>query len=122
MQSRTHQRGMTGIGWLLVLALIGFFVLLALRMVPAYLDYYKVVSTLEALEEESGFSSPREIRSLLERRFDVSFVSNITPQDVEIKHKGNKYLVTASYEKREHIFSNVFVVMEFEKEVLVNKY
>lgn len=122
MQSRTHQRGMTGIGWLLVLALIGFFVLLALRMVPAYLDYYKVVSTLEALEEESGFSSPREIREKLERRFDVSFVSNIAPQDVEIKPKGNKYRVTASYEKREHIFSNVFVVMEFEKEVLVNKY
>ncbi len=48
MQSKTHQRGMTGIGWMIVLALIGFFVLLALRMVPAYLDYFKVVSTLEA--------------------------------------------------------------------------
>jgi hypothetical protein len=122
MQSKTHQRGMTGIGWLIVLALIGFFVLLALRMVPAYLDYYKVVSTLEAIEEESGFSSPREIREKLERRFDVSFVSNISPQDVEIKPKGDKYVVTASYEKREHIASNVYVVMEFEKQVLVNKY
>ena len=52
MRSRTHQRGMTAIGWLIVLAMIGFFVLLALRMVPAYLDYYKVVSTLEGLESE----------------------------------------------------------------------
>ncbi|HSG11946.1 MAG TPA: DUF4845 domain-containing protein [Gammaproteobacteria bacterium] len=122
MQSKTHQRGMTGIGWLIVLALIGFFVLLALRMVPAYLDYYKVVSTLEAIEEESGFSSPREIRDLLGRRFDISFVSGINPQDVEIKPAGNKFRVTASYEKREHVFSNVYVVMEFEKQVMVTKY
>lgn len=122
MQSKTHQRGMTGIGWLIVLALIGFFVLLALRMVPAYLDYFKVVSTLEALEEESGFSSPAEIRRLLERRFDVSFVSNITPQEVEIKPAGNKFSVKASYEKREHIISNVYIVMEFDKQVMVTKY
>ena len=122
MQSKTHQRGMTGIGWLIILALIGFFVLLALRMVPAYLDYFKVVSTLEALEEESGFSSPAEIRRLLERRFDVSFVSNITPQEVEIKPAGNKFSVKASYEKREHIISNVYIVMEFDKQVMVTKY
>lgn len=122
MQSRTHQRGMTGIGWLIVLALIGFFVLLALRMVPAYLDYFKVVSTLEALEEESGFSSSREIRDLLERRFDVSFVTSITPQDVEIKPAGNEFRVTASYEKREPIFANVYVLMDFEKQVMVTKY
>ena len=122
MQSRTHQRGMTGIGWLIVLALIGFFVLLALRMVPAYLDYFKVVSTLEALEEESGFSSPAEIRRLLERRFDVSFVNSITPQDLEIKNVGKNYRVTASYEKREHIVANVYVLMDFEKQVLVTKY
>ena len=122
MQSKTHQRGMTGIGWLIVLALIGFFVLLALRMVPAYLDYFKVVSTLEALEEESGFSSPAEIRRLLERRFDVSFVSSITPQDVEIKNVGKIYRVTASYEKREHIAGNVYVLMDFENQVLVTRY
>ena len=122
MRSIKHQHGMTAIGWMLVLVIIGFFVLLALRMVPAYLDYYKVVSTLDALESESGFSNPREIRKLLERRFDVSFVDAITPQDVEIKSKGNNYIVTAAYEKSEHIMGNVYVVMDFEKTVEVKRY
>ena len=97
MRSRTNQRGMTAIGWLMVLALIGFFVLLALRMVPAYLEFYKVVSTLNSIEEESGFSSPREIRELLERRFDISYVNTITPADVIIKPMCNTYTVTARY-------------------------
>ena len=122
MRSIKHQHGMTAIGWMLVLVIIGFFVLLALRMVPAYLDYYKVVSTLDALTAESGFSNPREIRKLLERRFDVSYVDAITPQDVEIKSKGNNYTVTAAYEKSEHIVGNVYVVMDFEKTVEVKRY
>jgi hypothetical protein len=122
MRSRTNQRGMTAIGWLMVLALIGFFVLLALRMVPAYLEFYKVVSTLNSIEEESGFSSPGEIRKLLERRFEISYVNTITPADVIIKPKGNTYTVTASYEQREHVVGNIYVVMDFEKQVDVNKF
>jgi hypothetical protein len=121
MRSLTQQRGMTGIGWLIVLALIGFFVLLALRMVPHYLEYQKIVSTLNGLETESGFSSPGEIKRLLERRFDISFVTAITPQDVIIKPKGNNYTVTAKYEAREGLMGNVFVVMEFEKQVVAKK-
>ena len=122
MRSIKHQHGMTAIGWLLVLVIIGFFVLLALRMVPAYLDYYKVVSTLDGLTSESGFSNPREIRKLLERRFEISYVDAITPQDVEIKPKGDKFIVTAAYEKSEHIMANVYVVMDFEKMVEVKRY
>ena len=122
MRSIRQQRGMTAIGWLIVLAIIGFFALLGLRMVPAYLDYYKVVSTLEGLEAESGFSSPVEIRKLLERRFEISYVDTIQPADVKIKPKGNSYIVTAAYEKSEHIMGNVYVVMDFEKTVEVKRY
>ena len=122
MRSRTNQRGMTAIGWLIVLAMIGFFVLLALRMAPAYLEFYKVVSTLNSIEEQSGFSSPGEIRKLLERRFDINYVDTITPQDVIIKPKGDVYNVTASYEQREHVMANVYVVMDFEKQVNAKKF
>jgi hypothetical protein len=113
---------MTGIGWLIVLGLIGFFVLLALRMVPAYLEYYKVVSTLESMEKESGFESPREIRKLLERRFDISYVNTITPKDVIIKSAGQNYKVQAKYDAREHLFGNVSVVMSFDKQVMAKKF
>jgi hypothetical protein len=112
---------MTGIGWLIVLALIGFFVLLALRMVPAYLEYQKVVSTFNAMEKESGYSSAGAIRKDIERRFDVSFVNSISATDVEIKPQGSNYSVTASYEAREHVAGNIYVVMDFEKRILVPK-
>ena len=123
MQSVDRQKGMTGIGWLIVLALIAFFVLLALRIVPAYLEYYKVVSALESLEEETGWSdvNPRAIRDLIERRFDISYVYSITPQQVSIRPSGAYYAVTAKYDAREHIFGNIDVLMSFYKQVRVRR-
>jgi hypothetical protein len=119
MQSLKQQNGMTAIGWLIVLALIGFFVLLTLRMLPSYLEYYKVVSSLESLEKESGLNTPRDIRNLIERRFDISYVESIQPGDVAIKATGPNFRVIADYESRKHIFANVDVVMSFYKEVMV---
>ena len=119
MQSLKRQNGMTAIGWLIVLALIGFFVLLTLRMLPSYLEYYKVVSTLDSLEHETGLATPADIKRLLERRFDISYVETIQPKDVGIKAVGPDFKVIADYESRKHLFANVDVVMSFYKEVLV---
>jgi hypothetical protein len=121
MHSLSQQKGMTGIGWLIVLALIGFFVLLTLRMVPSYLEYYKVVSTLESLAKETGFETPTEIRNLLERRFDISYVNTITHKDVLIRAAGQYYSVRAKYDARQHLFGNVSVVMSFDKQVMARK-
>jgi hypothetical protein len=119
MQSLKRQNGMTAIGWLIVLGLIGFFVLLTLRMLPSYLEYYKIVSTLDSLQHETGLDSPAAIRRLIDRRFNISYVEVIQPKDVEIKPIGANFRVIADYESRKHIFANVDVIMSFYKEVLV---
>ena len=118
MRSIRRQAGVTAIGWLIILALIGFFVLLALKMVPSYLEYLKVDSSLESLEKET-LSSPAEIRNLLDRRFDISYVYTITPKQVQIRNAGSYFLVSAKYDSRVHLFGNVDVVMSFNKQVKV---
>jgi len=65
-------------------------------------------------------SSPAEIRKLIDRRFNISYVEAIQPKDVIIKPVGPNYQVIADYESRKHIFANVDVVMSFYKEVLVS--
>ncbi len=124
MRSLHRQKGMTAIGWLTVLGLLAFFVMLILRMAPAYMEYYKIVSTLESLEEETGMSevNPAAIRDLITRRFDISYVAVIQPKDVKIKNAGKYYTVTAKYDAREHLFANVDVLMSFYKQVKVARY
>ncbi len=121
MRSLQQQKGVTTVGWLIILGLIGFFVLLILRMGPAYMEYYKIVSTLEVMKDESGFESPKQIRDMAERRFDISYVHSISQKDLKIKPYGEQYLVRAKYESRVHLFGNVYVVMLFDKQVKVKR-
>ena len=121
MHSLHHQKGVTAIGWLIILGLIGFFTLLTLKMLPSYLEYYKISSTLETLAKDSGFESPEEIRDKAERRFDISYVHTITHKDLVVKPYGQSWLVAAKYESRVHLFYNVSVVMDFNKQVKVKR-
>ncbi len=121
MHSLHQQKGVTAIGWLIILGLIGFFVLLTLKMLPSYLEYYKVSSTLETMTKDSGYENPAAIRNIADRRFDISYVKTISPKDLKIKTSGQYYLVTAKYESRVPLFFNVSVVMDFEKQVKVKR-
>ena len=121
MRSMHRQKGVTAIGWLIILGLIGFFTLLTLKMAPAYMEYYKVVSSLESLEEEPGLQNAADIRRLLNRRFNISYVESINERDVQIRNAGPFLRVTAKYESRVHLFGNVYVVMAFNKQVQVRR-
>jgi anion-transporting ArsA/GET3 family ATPase len=115
-----RQAGVTGIGWMIILGLMGFFVFLTLKMLPSYLDYFKVAAALESLEKET-MSTPVEIRKHLERQFDVSFVTVITPKQIKIKNAGQAFNVTAKYDDRVHMVANVDIVMSYDKQVMVPK-
>ena len=123
MQTLKSQRGMTAIGWMFVLGLIGFFALLAMRMIPNYLEFSTIMASLESIENEPGLASktPQDIRSLLSKRFDINAVTSITAKDVSIQNLGNAYVVGVNYEVREAVFGNVDVVMSFVKEVEVSR-
>lgn len=112
---------MTAIGWLLVLGLIAFFTLITLRLVPLYLEYGKVASALESLQNEPGITSQSrsEIVTLVTRRFDVNDVREVDPKLIKVSKDKGMLTVSIDYERREHLIGNVDVVATFDKKVEV---
>jgi len=121
MNTRHHQRGMTAIGWLLVLGLIAFFTLITLKLVPIYLEYGKVVSVLESLPGEPGIAtrSRSEIIKLITKRFDVNDVRRVSPKAVKVTREKGVTQISIEYERREHLMSNIDIVASFHKQVEV---
>lgn len=121
MKGLHKQRGMTAIGWMLVLGLIAFFTLVTLRLLPMYMEYTKVVSVLESLQNEPGITrkSKAEIRKLIGRRFDVNDVRELDPKLASIVQKSGVLTVTMVYERRTSLFGNIDLVAKFNKEVEV---
>jgi hypothetical protein len=116
-----HQKGMTAIGWLLVLGLIAFFALITLRLVPVYLEFAKVTSVFESLQNEPGITrmSKPEIVKLIKRRFDVNDVTNVDPKYTKVSKDKGRLTVSINYERREHLVGNIDVVATFDKQVEV---
>ena len=121
MKKWHHQKGMTAIGWMLVLGLIAFFTLITLRMVPLYLEYGKVASTLESLKEQPGISqmTKSEIVNIVGKRFDVNDVKNVDPKKIKVSKDRGMLKVGINYERREHLVGNIDIVAIFDKQVEV---
>ena len=121
MQHR--QRGMTLIGILVVVVVVGVWVYAAIRMTPKYLEFMRVASTLEKVRDEfdaNPGSTEFMLRKAIERHFDIEMVEVITANDIEIKKDGGAFNMRASYEDTVPLAGNVSFLVSFDKSVEVN--
>lgn len=121
--NKHNQKGMTALGWLIVLALIGFFALVAIRLLPMYMESFEVAGSLESLKNEPFITqkSVAEVASLIQKRFDVNDIKSVNRKtDVKIEKSGGTLKVTVAYESRKHLLGNLDIVGVFNKQVEIN--
>ena len=122
MKSIHRQRGMTPIGWILVFLLIAFFALIALKLVPIYIESFTVGSVISDLKNEPGIGSmnAREITSIVNKRFDINTITNVSSDDIYVEKLGGTMTISAEYEVRKPMLGNVDIVVSFNKVVEVD--
>ena len=112
-----RQRGMAMIQWLILFLIVGGTATMAIRTVPHYIDFYTMVSVVEALpKNEVHVMSKKKIRDSLQKRFKINNIREFDLNKiVAIQRKRGATAVTLEYEIREHLFYNVDVVLSFNK-------
>lgn len=118
-----YQRGYTLISLIFMLGIFAFFVLLGLKIGPIYIDHSKVKNALAAIEKTTDIEtlSEQEVRSSLDKRFNLNYVADLNVQDVKIIKRGNYLKVQAKYEVVEKIVGNISVLVEFDDSFEVGK-
>ena len=114
-----RQRGMTAIGMLILAIIVGLLGFAVLKLVPVYLEHYKVVSVLDGVKKELDGQNPTrtDIRKSIEKRMVVESLNAIDIDDVKVTKEGSGYVVSAQYEQRRPFIANVSFVVSFEKAV-----
>lgn len=112
------QRGMTLISWLLVLGLIGFFALLAMRLIPMYQEYYGVMQIAKSMETEikNNQLTKQQVMTLLMKRFNTGYISSVDKDDIElIRGKNNVHVsrIIIDYEERVPFIAHIDLVGHF---------
>ncbi len=118
-----YQRGYTLISLIFMLGIFAFFVLLGLKIGPIYIDHSKVKNALAAIEKTTDVEtlSEQEVRSSLDKRFNLNYVADLNTRDVKIIKRGNYLKVQAKYEVVEKIVGNISVLVEFDDSFEVGK-
>jgi hypothetical protein len=86
MLTRYRNRGITLIGFLMLMAVVGFFAYLAMRLIPMYSEYMGVVKSMQQIKEEPGAAnmSPEQVRRKLSVAFDMQYIeSGAIPPEVD---------------------------------------
>jgi Tfp pilus assembly major pilin PilA len=115
------QQGMTLIGMVIVAFIAGIFVLAGLRLTPIYLEYMNVHSAMQSMKRDLDGSNagPGQIRTALERRFDIDNVKSLRARDIKVERTATGYVVNAAYESRAPFIANVYFLVDFNKSVEV---
>lgn len=116
-----RQRGLTAISMVVVILVVLFFALIAIRLFPVYLDNYKVSTHIKNLVADSNIKTmtDKDILKTLFKRLDLDDVESVKPENVFIERgtQGKGSIVLAvEYEVRRPVFGNVDMVVSFVDE------
>jgi Tfp pilus assembly major pilin PilA len=111
-----RQQGVTFVGMIFIAGLIIFGAIIALKLVPAYIEYATVVQHLReiARSPEARGGSAREVQVLFNKRAQIDNIKAITGDEIEVTRDGNTVLLTASYQTKVKLFGNLNACIDFE--------
>lgn len=121
MHFRNHQRGMTLIGWIMTLAVIGFFALFAIRLTPVFLEYQSVASIMNNLTTEPANSTAVDLRRAIDRRLNINNVNIVKGSDFQISKTNEGTEVSIEYEARTGFIGNIDLLVSFRKSVTIGQ-
>jgi Tfp pilus assembly protein PilE len=118
---RRHERGMTFIGLLCILALVGAIGYAGIRLVPVYLNYMKIARTMEmtATEVKGENPDPGNMRRILERHWTIEDPTAIDFKDIEITKDESGVSMHVAYDDAVPYIANVSLSVHFDKTVKV---
>jgi hypothetical protein len=116
MNVRQRQSGMTIPGIAVIMIMVGFFLMCAVRMSPPYFEFLSVKGIIGRLvmEPEIEAETTTRIRRTIETRFNTNQIYELDPRDVEVYRRKGKTYVDASYEVRLPIFGRIDAVLKFD--------
>lgn len=113
---RRHEQGITFIGVLALLVLAGFIVLLAVKLIPPYINNWQVKEGLASVAEQPDIGSIGRdgLRIQVSREFSIGYVSDVRiSRDLSITRAPYGYMLTMNYIVKVPVIANITALIHF---------
>lgn len=114
-----RQNGITLMSFVIVLVVVGFFALIAMKLFPMYTEFNNLKGVMDSFAEQPNSASftPAQLQADMSRRFNIAYVSSVDyKKDMKIVRAagGKSSQLVANYEVRTPLFANLDVVGKFD--------
>lgn len=109
------QRGVSLVGAVVVLALLGVVGISAAKLMPAYMEYLSVKKIFNQMQSTGSLSamSVRDIRFEYEKRNAIEDIKNVRGDDLEISKAGGETVLSASWSVKVPMAGNLSACLDF---------
>src|SRR6476469_6250383 len=109
-----HQRGLSLMGLIVGLGLLAFFGVMAAKLLPAYIEFFKVKKMFAAMEQARDFNGDvRLIRNSYDRRNAIEDVHSVQGSDLEILKAAGETTVSATWSVKVPLVYNASACLDF---------
>jgi hypothetical protein len=118
MQRKTMQSGMSMWGFMVVVVLAVFFLFLFFKLLPPYLEFFKVKTSLENVAQQSNAANMTrmDVANALDRRFSIEDITRVdVKKDLKIeKAPSGRTLIRIQYQVIVPLAYNVSALLDFD--------
>ena len=116
MITRKRESGLSLLGTLCILFMLGFFAMCLIRMFPPYFEYLTVKSIISkiATDADSAIETNATIRRKIANIFNSNQIYQLAPKDVEVYRLKGKTYIDGNYEVRLPIVWRIDAVLKFD--------
>lgn len=122
---KKRQSGLTMISWVIIIALVGIQAVMALRIIPVYMNYGTVKSIMDGLRDDDDVTGKTagEVKSLIQRRLQSNNLYDLidNKQAFQFQQLSDGLQVNLYYEDRGPIYGNLEFIATFEHQVIIPK-
>ena len=116
MNAARHMKGLSMIGFILVMIIVMIFAVFGMKVGPMYLEFNGVKSAMNAMAAEK-FSSPKDVKDGLMKRLSINYVETVKREDIMVKPKNGGYEISVDYYVDKELMGNLSVSGHFQHSV-----
>jgi len=109
----SRQQGLSLFGMLMLLVVVGFFFMLAMRLTPAVVEYFAIQRAIQKVKHSS--TTIEDARTNFDKQIAVDDIKSVTSKDLDIIKDGNSVDIAFTYSYSVPLvgLDNVRLVVDF---------
>lgn len=109
-----RQRGLSLLGFIVTLGLLGFVGIMAAKLMPSYIEYWNVRKMFAQMEKNGSINAPPpQVRYEFDKLNAISDVRSIGGKDLEVTNQGGQNVVSAEWSVKVPMVANISACIDF---------